>query len=99
MGGTGKGELGRAGAPYIHVEVPERLWLMAGLQTSRVRPPRLPREHCLGLAVQQHTRGQTLPKRAEAEGRAPTLPEWTGLANTKHSFILGTWLRQSKTFP
>lgn len=59
-----------------------------------------PQEHCLGLAVQQHTRGQTLPKKPESEGRAPALPEWTGLANTKHSLILGTWLRQkSKTFP
>lgn len=46
-----------------------------------------------------HLRPDTARERAESEGWAPALPEWTGLANTKHSLILGTWLRQSKTFP
>lgn len=38
--GTGKGEPGRAGP---RVSVGRLLRLMAGLQTSGVRPPRLPR--------------------------------------------------------
>ena len=52
--GTGKREPGRAGP---RVSMWRLLWLMAGLQTSRVRPPRLPRQ-------QQHERPDTAEESA-----------------------------------
>lgn len=83
---SSKGQLYRVGPQMSMWRFPERLWLRAGLEISRVETTQgFPDRAATGLRVGTDTGSWTLWGEKQGQGTGvPALQEWTDLINTKY---------------